>query len=269
MRDIVSSFPSAPISSFQEDGKLNDAEIERYSRHLILPEIGGVGQQKLKKSRVLVVGAGGLGCPLLSYLVAAGVGHIGIVDDDIVARSNLQRQILFHEHDIGQNKAESAAAHLRAQNSHITITAYPERLKADNIAALMHSHDIIADGTDNFTTRYLVADHATMQKKPLISAAINRFDGYLSNFKPYLQRPFPEDKQYYPHYRDIFPEQSNDMNLENCVQNGVLGVLAGLIGCLQALEVIREITGFDTEHSLLGKLLLVDALTLRFEKISL
>lgn len=244
----------------------SEQEIERYARHLVLPEIGGTGQQKLKQAKVLVIGAGGLGCPLLSYLTAAGVGTIGIIDDDTVSRSNLQRQILFLEEDIGKNKALCAANHLSKQNSCIEIIPFHERLTHENADEIMREFDLIADGCDNFETRYLVAEKAEKFELPLISAAINRFDGYLSTFMPYQNESNPEPTR---RYQEIFPPSKSQIQLPNCSEIGVLGVLPGIIGSLQALEVIRTITDFQSKDSLKGKLLLVDALTLRFEKINI
>ncbi len=241
---------------------LSEHEIERYARHLILPEIGGAGQQALKKARILVIGAGGLGCPNLTYLAAAGIGHIGIIDHDIVSLSNLQRQTLYSISDIGKKKAECAKENLLALNPENHIESYCEKLTIENAAIIIAQYDIICDGSDNFETRYLVAQTAQSLEKPLVTAAVNRFDGYIT-----LLKPFETDAKGQPfaRFEDIFPQGDQDMALPTCAEVGVLGIVTGLLGTLQALEVIREITKFG--DSLLGFLLLIDLMTLRFEKI--
>lgn len=241
---------------------LSENEIDRYARHIVLPEIGGAGQQLLKKARVLVIGAGGLGAPNLSYLAAAGVGHITIIDDDTVSLSNLQRQILYTVQDIGIPKAEIAARQLKDMNPEIYIISETSRLTKENAKSLISNHDVICDGCDNFPTRYLVADMAAELGKTLVTAAVNRFDGYITTLKPHEK---DEQGKRYPNFRDIFPKAPPDDLIPTCAEAGVLGVLTGILGSMQALETIREITGFG--DTLAGHMLLVDAMTLRFEKI--
>jgi molybdopterin/thiamine biosynthesis adenylyltransferase len=235
-------------------------DIERYARHIILPEIGGAGQQKLKNARVLVIGAGGLGSPALLYLAAAGVGHLGIVDDDMVTLSNLQRQIVHHTDSIGENKTDSAAATMQRINPHIEVHCHTLRLTPENVTELFSAYDIIVDGSDNFATRYLVADHAALLEKALVTAAMGRFDGSLTVLKPYER-----DMQgnLYPHYRDLFPEPPPDGLIPSCAEAGVIGALPAILGSMQAMEVIKLITGIG--EPLLGRLLLYDALAARFE----
>lgn len=242
---------------------LLSVEIERYKRHLLLKEIGGAGQQKLKASRVLVIGAGGLGSPLLLYLAAAGVGHIGIVDDDRVSLDNLQRQIVHETARVGDLKVESAAATLSRLNPHVEVEPIPERLTAGNAAALVSTYDIVADGSDNFATRYLVNDACYFGRKPLVFAALGPFDGYLSTF-----RAFEKDENGHPKpsYRCIFPEAPEAGTVANCREAGILGAVAGVVGTLQAVEVVKELLGIG--QSLAGKLLLYDALAGRFETIA-
>ncbi|WP_439273074.1 molybdopterin-synthase adenylyltransferase MoeB [Pseudochrobactrum sp. HB0163] len=238
----------------------SELEIERYARHIVLPEIGGAGQQKLKNARVLVVGAGGLGSPALLYLAAAGVGHLGIADDDMVTLSNLQRQIVHSTNSIGENKTESAAATLARINPHIKISCHTLRLTPDNVTDLFSDYDIIVDGTDNFTTRYLVADHAALLKKALVTAAMGRFDGSLTVLKPYES---DSEGNPYPCYRDLFPQMPPEGMIPSCAEAGVIGALPAILGSLQAMEVIKLITGIG--EPLLGRLLLYDALGARFE----
>lgn len=237
-------------------------EIERYARHIILPEIGGAGQQKLGSARVLVVGAGGLGSPALLYLAAAGVGHLGIVDDDMVTLSNLQRQVAHHTDSIGENKTDSAAATMRRINPHIEVSCHTMRLNADNVTELFSAYDIIVDGSDNFATRYLVADQAALLQKALVTAAMGRFDGSLTVLKPYEH---DAEGKPYPHYRDLFPEVPPEGMIPSCAEAGVVGALPAILGSLQAMEVIKLITGIG--EPLLGRLLLYDALSARFETI--
>lgn len=242
--------------------KLTPAEIERYARHIVLPEIGGQGQMKLKQARVLVIGAGGLGAPLLLYLAAAGCGQIGIVDDDRVSLSNLQRQIIHHDGDIGMAKTDSAKATLAAINPHIAVTTYAERATAETLAALLGYYDVVADGSDNFTTRYAVADACLAAGKPLVTAALGRFDGSLTTLKGYQRNV---TGQWNPTYRCLFPAPPAEGTVPHCAEAGVLGALAGVMGSLMALEVIRAIVPFGDD--LVGRLLMVDALSMRFETI--
>jgi len=237
-------------------------EIERYKRHLVLKEIGGPGQQRLKAARVLVIGAGGLGSPLLLYLAAAGVGTLGIIDDDRVSLDNLQRQIVHDTPHIGALKVDSAKAAIHRLNPHVAVETYAERLTADNALDLIARHDIVADGSDNFPTRYLVSDACFLAKRPLVFAAVGPFDGYVTVFKPHETLP---DGTPYPGYRCLFPEAPPPGTVANCAEVGVLGAVVGVMGTLQAVEVVKEITG--TGESLAGRLLIYDAKDARFERV--
>jgi len=239
---------------------LNDEELERYARHIVLPEIGGPGQQKLKRARVLVVGAGGLGSPVLLYLAAAGVGTLGVVDDDTVSLSNLQRQIIHATRTVGKAKVESAVAALAEVNPHVRVEAHPMRLDADNVDALVAAHDIVVDGSDNFDTRYLLADVCQRLKRPLVAGALGRFDGSLTVLKPYENEP---DGRPNPSLRDLFPEPPPAGLVPSCAEAGIVGALAGVIGTLQAVEVTKLITGIG--DPLVGRILLYDALSARFD----
>jgi adenylyltransferase/sulfurtransferase len=241
---------------------LSSEEIERYARHLVLREIGGAGQQKLKNSRVLVVGAGGLGAPLLQYLAAAGVGTLGIVDDDVVSLSNLQRQIIHPTASVGRAKVESAKQAIAGLNPHVTVEAHALRLDDANARALIAQYDIVADGSDNFATRYLVSDACHFERRPLVTAAIGGFDASLTTLRSHEKAP---DGTPNPTYRCLFPEPPPPGSVPSCEEAGVLGALAGVVGAAMALEVIREIVGFG--EGLVGRLLLFDALTMRFETI--
>jgi sulfur-carrier protein adenylyltransferase/sulfurtransferase len=223
--------------------------MNRYSRHIILSEIGQEGQNKLSQGRVLVIGAGGLGCPVLQYLVAAGVGTIGVVDFDVVEVSNLQRQILYGTSSLGINKALAAKTRLEDLNPTIKINAYPEKLTSSNTLELFRSYDIIVDGTDNFATRYLINDAAVITNKPIVYGAIYKFEGQVSVF----------NYQNGPSYRCLFPNPPEEGAIANCSEIGVLGVLPGIIGTMQANEVIKIILGFDGVLS--GKLLCYNAKT--------
>lgn len=242
---------------------LSSEEIERYARHIVLPEIGGPGQVQLKQARVLVIGAGGLGAPLLLYLAAAGVGTIGLVDDDRISLSNLQRQILFGTPDIGQFKTEIAAQALQRLNPHIVVKPYTMRLHADNMADLFADYDVIADGSDNFETRYAVADACFIAQKPLVTAALGRFDATLTTIKAH-----EKDAQGRPHptLRCLFPALPPPGTVPACAEVGVLGALAGVMGSLMALEIIRCIVPFGQD--LVGRLLMVDARDMRFETLA-
>ena len=246
----------------QQNTALSPSEIERYARHIILGEIGGPGQQKLKRARVLVVGAGGLGAPVLQYLAASGVGTLGIADDDRVSLSNLQRQIIHSSELVGSAKVESAARAIAAINPHVSVETHETRIAPDNAAGLVRRYDIIVDGSDNFETRYLLADTCLEQKRPLVSAALGRFDGSVTTLMPYAENAAGEPN---PSYRDLFPNPPPPGLLPACAEAGVLGVLPGVIGTLQATEVIKLIT--DIGEPLIGRLLLYDALTSRFETI--
>jgi len=243
---------------------LSPDEIKRYKRHLLVKEIGGQGQQRLKAARVLTVGAGGLGSPLLMYLAAAGVGKIGIIDDDRVSVDNLQRQIAYATADVGTLKAERAAALCRSLNPHVSVEAMPFRLTAENALSIISQYDIVADGSDNFSTRYLVNDACFFARKPLVFAALGQLDGYLSTFRAYEKdaagRPLPS-------YRCLFPEPPPPGAVANCEEAGVLGPVAGVIGTLQAVEVIKVL--LDLPDTLAGKLLIYEALPARFQTIIL
>lgn len=227
------------------------AELNRYARHFVLPEFGKDGQQKLKNASVLIVGAGGLGCPMLQYLAAAGVGKIGIVDDDIVDASNLQRQVLYNIHDLGRSKALAAQEKLQALNPHIDVIAYQTRFTPDNARELVQDYQVIADGTDNFPTRYLVNDVCVLENKINVYASIFRFEGQVAVFN-YL---YPDGSRG-PNYRDLFPAPPPLGLVPNCAEGGVLGVLPGIIGALQANEVIKVLTGIG--EPLAGKMFLMD-----------
>jgi molybdopterin/thiamine biosynthesis adenylyltransferase/rhodanese-related sulfurtransferase len=225
--------------------------MERYNRHIILSEIGQKGQDKLNQAKVLVIGAGGLGCPALQYLTAAGIGTIGIIDFDIVSKSNLQRQVLFGTSSLGKNKAIAAKQRLEDLNDAIRIKAYPEKLTAQNAISLFSEHDIIVDGTDNFEARYLINDASIISNKPLVFGGIYKFEGHLSVFN-YNKGPS---------YRCLFPNPPKAGSAPNCSEVGVLGVLPGIIGSMQANEVIKIILGIG--QNLSGKLLCYNALNLQ------
>ena len=230
---------------------LTDAQLDRYARHLILPEVGGAGQQKLLAARVLAVGAGGLGAPLLLYLAAAGVGTLGVIDDDDVDVSNLQRQVIHNSARIGRPKAESAAAGIHALDPAIRVETHGERLTEANAARLFRDYDLILDGSDNFTTRYLVNDAAAAAGRTLVSGAVLRFDGQVSTFKPHAG---PE----HPCYRCLFPEPPPAGAVPACSEAGILGAVAGVVGTLMAVEALKELLGIG--EGLSGRLLLYDAL---------
>jgi molybdopterin/thiamine biosynthesis adenylyltransferase len=234
-----------------------DTQIERYSRHIILSEVGGKGQKKLSSSKVLVIGAGGLGSPAALYLAAAGVGTLGLVDGDVVDLSNLQRQILHTTASVGTPKVESGRQTLTALNPDVTIKTYQENVVADNIMRLLPEYDIVLDGSDNFSTRFLVNDACYFVKKTLISGSIFRFEGQLTTIKPH---------EGYPCYRCLYPEPPPAGLVPNCQEAGVLGVLAGTIGVLQAAEAIKEILGIG--DTLADRLLIYDALEMKFRKVS-
>jgi len=241
---------------------LGAEEIERYARHIVLADIGGAGQQKLKAASVLVIGAGGLGSPVLQYLTAAGVGTIGIVDDDIVSLSNLQRQTIHTTHTCDNPKVESAKTALEAINPHVNIELHQCRLDDSNGDELISQYDLVADGSDNFITRYLTADLCEKHEKTLVTAAVGQFDASITTLKPHLKTSTGEA---YPRYRDIFPQQPPEGLLPTCEEAGILGALTGVIGSMQALEIIKEIT--NTGDSLAGRLLLYDAKSTRFQEI--
>ncbi|MTI44361.1 adenylyltransferase/sulfurtransferase [Roseibium hamelinense] len=241
---------------------LSPAELERYARHIVMKDIGGAGQQKLKNAKVLVLGAGGLGAPVLQYLAAAGVGTLGIVDDDTVSLSNLQRQVIHDTGQLGEPKVASAAEAIVRLNPNISVKPYPQRLAGHNVMSLVSNYDLIVDGSDNFTTRYLVSDACFFAKKPLITAAVGQFDGTITTLKPHENNA---DGQPNPTYRCLFPDQPQDGLLPTCAEAGVLGALTGILGAMQAMEVIKEITG--TGQGLVGRLMIFDARAFRMETI--
>lgn len=232
-------------------------ELERYQRHLVLAEVGGAGQQRFKAARVLVVGAGGLGAPAALYLAAAGIGTIGIVDDDRVSLANLQRQIIHRSESIGTAKTESARAVLSALNPHIKVEPHDLRLTAENARHILKLYDVTVDGSDNFATRYMLADICAELRIPLVTAAVGRFDGSVTVLKPY------EGDN--PSYRDLFPDAPPEGLLPTCAEAGILGALTGVIGSLQAMEVLKLVAGIG--EPLVGRLLLYDGLAQRFEEI--
>jgi molybdopterin/thiamine biosynthesis adenylyltransferase/rhodanese-related sulfurtransferase len=235
---------------------LSKEELSRYSRHISLQEVGLAGQEKIKAASVLVIGAGGLGCPALQYLTAAGVGRIGIIDFDQVDVSNLQRQILYTTEDIGKSKAKAAAARLSANNPLVTLHTYTEQLSSENALSILESYDIIVDGSDNFSTRYLVNDACIILNKPLVFGSIFKFDGQVAVFN------YTDKKGYRgPTYRCLYPEPPEDGEMPSCSEIGVLGVLPGIIGTLQANEVLKLILGLGNPLS--GKLFTMDALTMQ------
>ncbi len=230
-------------------------ELERYARHILLRNVGGTGQQKLKAARVLVIGAGGLGAPVLMYLAAAGVGTIGIVDDDEVDLSNLQRQIIHTTDRVGSAKTDSAAAMLHDINPHVNVITHQTRINAENAMEIVSGYDIVADGCDNFKTRFVVSDACFFAGKILVSAAVGQFDGQLSTFKPHLSAP---DGNPYPSYRTLHPEVPPEGSLPTCAEAGIIGALTGIMGSMQAMEVIKEI--LQIGDSLAGKIVMYDAL---------
>ncbi len=241
---------------------LTPDEIQRYKRHLVLREVGGQGQQALKAARVLVIGAGGLGSPVALYLAAAGVGTLGIVDDDTVSLDNLQRQVIHATPDVGRPKVASAKGRIAALNPHVQVDAHETRIDAGNALALIANYDMIVDGSDNFATRYLVSDACYLAKKTLAFAALGPFDGYVTTLKPHAKSA---DGTPNPTYRCLFPEAPAAGTVANCAEVGILGAVAGVIGTLAAVEVLKEITGAG--ESLVGRLLMYDALGSRFETL--
>ncbi|WP_407177658.1 HesA/MoeB/ThiF family protein [Bradyrhizobium sp. STM 3562] len=240
----------------------SEEELERYARHIVLREVGGPGQTALKEASVLVIGAGGLGAPALMYLAAAGVGALGVVDDDVVSLSNLQRQIIHTTPDIGRRKVDTAAERIHALNPHVRFAAHATWLKADNALDLIGGYDLVLDGSDNFETRYLVSDACFLAAKPLITAALGTFDGSLTTIRAHERNA---NGEFNPTYRCLFPEPPPPGTVPPCVEAGVMGALAGMLGSMMALEAIREIVGFG--EGLVGRLLMVDARTMRFETL--
>jgi len=244
---------------------LSDDDLDRYARHIVLREVGGPGQARLRAARVLVVGAGGLGSPVILYLAAAGVGTIGVVDFDTVSLSNLQRQIAHRTQDVGRLKVDSAADAVSGLNPGVKFVAHPLRLTADNALDLIAGYDIVADGSDNFATRFLVNDACYLGGRTLVSAAVTEFDGQLATFKAHLGKAQDRTGSF-PCYRCIFPEPPPPGTAPSCSETGVLGAAAGVMGTLQALEVLKEILGLG--QSMAGRLLIYEALAARFRTIA-
>lgn len=229
---------------------LSDPELDRYARHIVLPHVGGTGQVAISKAHVAVIGAGGIGCPVLQYLAAAGVGRLTFIDDDVVSRSNLQRQTLFGDADIGRPKVEVAAEAIARLNPHVAAVPKQARVAASNIAALLDCCDVVIDGTDNFATRLIVADAAHGLKIPLVSAAIGQFHGQVATFRGW------EDGQ--PCYRCFVGDAHDAEDCDSCAETGVLGAMCGMAGGFAAMEVLRQITGFGEDAA--GKLHVIDGL---------
>lgn len=242
---------------------LTPEELERYARHIVLREVGGPGQAALKRARVLVIGAGGLGAPALMYLAAAGVGALGVIDDDQVSLSNLQRQIIHTTGDVGAPKVDSAAGAIARLNPHVTVETHPVRLTAANALGIVAAYDLVADGSDNFATRYLVSDACFLAKKPLVTAAVGTFDGTLTTIRAHENGA---DGKKNPTYRCLFPEPPPAGAVPACAEAGILGALTGVLGSMMALEAIREIVGFG--EGLVGRLLMVDARAMRFATLA-
>jgi molybdopterin/thiamine biosynthesis adenylyltransferase len=235
---------------------LMSQEIERYARHLVLPEIGGAGQQKLRAARVLVVGAGGLGSPVLEYCAAAGIGTLRIADDDAVDLSNLQRQVIHSSEAVGMPKAQSAAARIAALNPHVSVEARARRFDQRSAQSLLTGVDVAVDGSDNFETRTLLAESCAKLRIPLVTAAVGRFDGTVTTLTPWEG----------PSWADLFPQAPPDGVVPSCAEAGIVGALTGIIGTIQAMEVIKLIAGVG--EPLVGRLLMVDALNMRFETVT-
>ena len=258
----MQAWNAADLPLHWPESELNRTERERYLRHLALPQLGLEGQLKLRQSKVLLVGAGGLGSPAALYLAAAGVGQIGIVDDDVVELSNLQRQILHSSHQIGQPKVESAKARLADLNDQISVKPFPVRIDDSNVDTLLSDFDVIIDGSDNFPTRYRVNDACIRLKKPLVYGAVQQFSGQVSLFKP---GQISADGQPSPCYHCLFPDALNAPDAPNCAEAGVLGIVPGVIGCLQATEAIKYLLGVG--QPLIGRLLMFDALAMSFREV--
>jgi molybdopterin/thiamine biosynthesis adenylyltransferase len=245
-----------------ETTPLTPEEITRYQRHILLPEVGGAGQQALKRARVLVIGAGGLGSPVLQYLAAAGVGTLGIADDDHVSLSNLQRQVIHDSGTVGEAKTESAARAIARLNPHVRVIRFHERFSAETAPVQLGGFDLLIDGSDNFDTRYAAADAAEAARIPLVTGAVGRFDGSLTVLKPWES----DDKGVQnPGYRDLFPAAPPPGLIPSCAEAGIIGALTGVIGTLMAMEAIKLLTG--TGEPLIGRLLLYDGLSARFDTV--
>ncbi len=246
--------------------KLSSEEIERYSRQIILRGVGGPGQNRLKAARVLAIGAGGLGSPALQYLAGAGVGTLGIADDDRVALHNLHRQLLHGTDDVGRKKVDSAADAIARINPNVRVEKIELRVDEINAREIVKNFDVVVDGSDNFATRYAVSDACFFERKPLVTAAIGEFDGTLTMLKPYESG---SDGAPNPTYRCLFPEAPPAGTVPACAEAGVLGALGGVLGSLMALEAIREIVGGfgDDDAGLVGRLLMIDTRAMRFETL--
>lgn len=242
--------------------EFSSEEIERYARHIVLADVGGPGQQKLKNASVAVIGVGGLGSPAIQYLSAAGIGKLRLVDGDTVSLSNLQRQVIHDTEDVGTLKVESAAMAVARLNPHVTVEPIAARLDRNNAAKLIDGTDLVLDCTDNFAARYLISDQCFHSRKPLITAAVGQFDGSITTLKPYEKSP---DGKPNPTWRCLFPEPPPDGLLPTCAEAGILGALVGVVGAMQALEAIKEIVGIG--EGLVGRLLLYDARSTRFETV--
>jgi molybdopterin/thiamine biosynthesis adenylyltransferase len=245
---------------------LSSEEIERYARQIVLHGLGGPGQNKLKAGRALVVGAGGLGSPALQYLAGAGVGTLGIVDDDSVSLSNLHRQIIHATEDVGRPKTESAEAAVARINPHVAVEPIALRLDANNARAIVRRFDVVLDGSDNFATRYVLSDACFHERRPLVSAALGEFDGTLTTLKPHEAGP---DGKPNPTYRCLFPDPPEPGTIPTCAEAGILGALAGVLGSLMVMEAIRVLVGGfgDGDEGLVGRLLMIDARAMRFETL--
>lgn len=241
---------------------LSPEELERYARHIVVREVGGQGQAKIRAARVLVIGAGGLGSPALLYLAAAGVGTLGIVDDDKVSLSNLQRQVIHTTAEVGHPKTESASRAIAGLNPHVKVEAHAVRFDAGNAQRIIRDYDIVVDGSDNFETRYLVSDTCFHERKILVTAALGVFDATLTTIRAHEAR---EDGKPNPTYRCLFPEPPPEGTVPACEQAGILGAIAGVAGTLAAVEVLRAIVGFG--ESLVGRLLMMDLRSMRFETL--
>ena len=245
---------------------LSKEEVERYARQIVLRGVGGPGQAKLKAARALVVGAGGLGSPVLQYLAGAGIGTIGLVDDDVVSLSNLHRQVLHDTARVGDKKADSARAAIARLNPHVAVETFPLRLTEENARALVRPWDIVLDGSDNFATRYALSDACFYERRTLVSAAMGEFEGTITTLKPHEKNAQGEPN---PTYRCLFPEAPPAGMVPTCAEAGVLGALAGVMGSLMALEAIRAVVGgfADGDEGLVGRLLMIDTKAMRFETI--
>jgi molybdopterin-synthase adenylyltransferase len=245
---------------------LTPEEIERYARQIVLRGVGGPGQNRLKAGRALVVGAGGLGSPALQYLAGAGVGRLGIVDDDLVSLSNLHRQVIHATGDVGRRKTESAEATIARINPHVVVEPIATRLDEANARAIVRRFDVVLDGSDNFQTRYALSDACFYESRPLVSGALGEFDATLTTLKPYENGP---DGKPNPTYRCLFPEPPEPGTIPTCAEAGVLGALAGVLGSLMALEAIRVLVGgfSDGDEGLVGRLLMIDTRAMRFETL--